>query len=352
MTIELTMPRLSDTMEQGTIIKWNVKEGDAVAAGDVVADIETDKATMEMQVYDDGTVGRIVVGEGQTVEVGTVIAIVAEEGEDLQEVSAAVAPSAPRAETAEATPAVSPCDEVEAVSGEVTAPPAQTPPPVPPRGDGRVRMSPVARRLAAEHGVDVSTLQGSGPAGRIVKGDVLRAVEASRETAAAIPPSARAGLVATPVPLATSPVLEDRSIALSSMRQTIATRLVEAKTTIPHYQVTVSFNMDPLLGLRRTLNEQLADQGVKLSVNDFLVRGCALGMHQHPQLNSSWGGDHVRIHGNVNIGLAIALPPERSRHVWCGALHGDHQPAQQRDPRGRRRPGEAGRARGRADGGP
>ncbi len=322
MSIEITMPRLSDTMEQGTIIKWNVAEGDVVSAGDAVADIETDKATMEMQVFDDGTIARILVGQGKIVEVGTVIAILAEEGENREEVAATVAaqPAVQRSQHAAAQPPPAAEPDKPTVTATATAS-STTPAPGPPpqreaAGDGRVRLSPVARRLAQEHAVDVSTLRGSGPGGRIVKRDVLRAVEAGQETAAAIPPSAKAVVPATPVPIDTTivqatGVLEEATVALSNMRQTIARRLVEAKATIPHYQVTVTFNMDPLLELRRTLNEQLDEQGVRLSVNDFLVRGCALAMHQHPQFNASWRGDHIKIHGIVNIGLAIALPGER-----------------------------------------
>ncbi len=322
MSIEITMPRLSDTMEQGTIIKWNVAEGDVVSAGDAVADIETDKATMEMQVFDDGTIARILVGQGKIVEVGTVIAILAEEGEDREKVAATVAaqPALQGSQHVDAQPP--PAAEPDEPTVPATATASSTTPapaPLPQReaaGDGRVRLSPVARRLAQEHAVDVNTLQGSGPGGRIVKRDVLRAVEAGQETAAAIPPSAKAVVPATPVPIDTTivqatGVLEEATVALSNMRQTIARRLVEAKATIPHYQVTVTFNMDPLLELRRTLNDQLDEQGVRLSVNDFLVRGCALAMHQHPQFNASWRGDHIKIHGIVNIGLAIALPGER-----------------------------------------
>ena len=347
MAIELTMPRLSDTMEQGTIIKWNIKEGDTVSAGDVVADIETDKATMEMQVFDDGVVGKILVPEGMTVEVGTVIAVVTEPDEDPTEVAAAiearggptppmVAPG-PTGESAGESPvesgqppvgvepAVAPlgpgviASEAEAVGGEASGfkPPAAS-------ADDRVRMSPVARRLAAEHRIDLAGLQGSGPRGRIVKRDVLRALEAMRETAAAIPPSAKAlvseSQVASEGVLMGAPVLQDRVAPLSGIRQTIARRLVEAKATIPHYQVTVTFNMDPLLGLRGTLNEQLAAQAVKLSVNDFLVRGCALAIRQHPEFNASWESDHIAIHGNVNIGLAISLPPERGGGLVVGTL--------------------------------
>ncbi|MCZ6542622.1 MAG: dihydrolipoamide acetyltransferase family protein [Planctomycetota bacterium] len=322
MSIEITMPRLSDTMEQGTIIKWNVAEGDVVSAGDAVADIETDKATMEMQVFDDGTIARILVGQGKIVDVGTVIAILAEEGEDREKVAATVAaqPAVRRSKHAGAQPPPAADPDKSTVTATATASSTtQAPAPPPQRetaGDGRVRLSPVARRLAQEHAVDVNTLQGSGPGGRIVKRDVLRAVEAGQETAAAIPPSAKAVVPATPVPIDTTivqatGVLEEATVALSNMRQTIARRLVEAKATIPHYQVTVTFNMDPLLELRRTLNDQLDEQGVRLSINDFLVRGCALAMHQHPQFNASWRGDHIKIHGIVNIGLAIALPAER-----------------------------------------
>ncbi len=304
MSIDITMPRLSDTMEQGTIIKWNVKEGDPVSAGDNVADIETDKATMEMQVFDDGRIARILVDEGETVEVGTLIAVMAEEDEDLDAV------------TSSAT------DEVAVVATAPTTEPSKpgkAPASKPDGGDGRIKTSPVARRLAEEHGIDLSTVQGSGPAGRIVKRDILRATEAGRETAAAVPPSATAPIAATPVPVvAVQPAatvdplaLRPGTVPLTGIRQTIARRLVEAKSTIPHYQVTISFNMDSLLSLRGTLNQQLADQGVKLSVNDFVVRACALAIHHHPEFNASWGGDHLEVHGDVNIGLAVALPPER-----------------------------------------
>ncbi|MHC4446785.1 MAG: dihydrolipoamide acetyltransferase family protein [Planctomycetota bacterium] len=301
MAIEITMPRLSDTMETGTLLKWNVAEGQKVAAGDAVADVETDKATMEMQVYDDGTVAKILVPEGRTVEVGTPIAILAEEDEDPEAVAASAVDGVA---TAEETP-----------SATATAPAAEAEPPLPPRetaiGAERARVSPVARRLADEHGIDLRMLQGSGPGGRIIKRDVLSAVDAGKETAAAVPPSAGALPVAVPVRPATVGGVEPRMIELSNVRQTIAKRLVESKTTIPHYQVTVTFNVDPLLELRRMLNEQLAPQEVKLSLNDFLIRGCALAIHQHPEFNASWAGDHIEIHAAINVGMAIALPPER-----------------------------------------
>ncbi len=342
MSIEITMPRLSDTMEQGTIIKWNAKEGDSVSAGDAVADIETDKATMEMQVYDDGTIAKILVEEGSTVEVGTVIAIMAEEDEDVAEVAGTtndqpVAQSEESSAETKSTQAVeteTPVRRVMPAAQEQVAsitPQQQTiASETDGAGDGRLRVSPVARRLAEEHGVDLGALQGSGPGGRVVKRDVLRAMDAGAETLAAIPPSAKAVVPATPMSMV-SPIVqshtlgEDQILPLSNIRQTIARRLVEAKATIPHYQVTVSFEMEPLLDLRKSLNEQLADQGVKLSVNDFLVRSCALAMNNHPEFNASWGTDHIKIHGEVNIGIAISLPAERGGGLVVATLRNADQ---------------------------
>ena len=328
MSIEITMPRLSDTMERGMIIKWNVKEGDAVSAGDNVADIETDKAIMEMQVFDDGHMARIVVPEGEMVEVGTLIAILAEDDEAVEDVAGAVSAGTTSVDAAKTVRETSDTDTESSPPSTPATAVDSAPAPAPAGGGGRIKASPVARRLADEHGIDLATLQGSGPGGRIVKRDVQRAVEAGQETVAAVPPSAQvpaAPVTATPVPVTPAPPaasamttaietfggLRPGSVPLSNIRQTIARRLVEAKSTIPHYQVTVTFGMDALLGLRSTLNEQLTDQGVKLSVNDFLVRACALAIHHHPEFNASWGGDHLVIHADVNIGLAIALPAER-----------------------------------------
>ena len=199
MPIEITMPRLSDTMEQGTIVKWHVAQGDTVESGDVIADVETDKATMEMQAYDDGTITNINVSEGQPVAIGTVVAMMVEEGEDVDAAADAPAaePAAPVQEPPadEPTPAADPAPEV-IEQPVATAPAART-------RAGHVRISPVARRLAEEHGVDVSSLQGSGPLGRIVKRDVLAAVGAVRETAASVPPSATSN---SPSLLLTAPV--------------------------------------------------------------------------------------------------------------------------------------------------
>lgn len=329
MPIELTMPRLSDTMESGTIIKWNIKEGDKVSSGQPIADIETDKATMEMQAYDDGVVAKLVVPEGKQVPIGTVIALIAEKGEDPAQIAAAApaaatsakatpaakvaAPaSSPAPQAAEPKPAAAPRSTVAAAApAPAGAPPSRN-------GDGdHFRISPVARRLAEDAGLDPQHLQGSGPSGRVIKRDILAAIDAG---AVAAPRSAPAPSRSEPAPVSGGPMLQAGSVALSGMRQTIARRLVESKTTIPHYQVSMRFNLDPLLGLRSTLNSQLEAQGVKLSVNDFLVRACAVAIHQHPEFNARWGGDHIDIAGDVNVGVAISLPRERGGGLVVGTI--------------------------------
>ncbi|MCH2134608.1 MAG: 2-oxo acid dehydrogenase subunit E2 [Phycisphaerales bacterium] len=328
MPIDITMPRLSDTMEKGTIIKWHVAAGDEVTAGDVLADVETDKATMEMQSFDDGTVEQISVAEGEAVDVGTVVAILLEEDEEPGS-----QPETP------SSPAAAPSQPVEAAPAAADPAPAAAPAAAVQTRSGHLRITPVARRLAEEHGVDPSTLVGSGPAGRIVKRDVLAAVGAGAETRSSVPPSA-APAPMTPTSATTSapasvpapqviqatPVSEDQSqlqvIAvpgalqsfeqpLTGMRQTIAARLVESSQTIPHYQVSMALDVEPLLALRKSLNEQLAGTGSKISVNDLLVRACALAMYANPLMNASWGGESIVYHGAVNIGVAVALPDER-----------------------------------------
>lgn len=331
MPIEVTMPRLSDTMESGTVIKWNVKEGDEVSSGQAIADIETDKATMEMQVYDDGRIAKILVPEGKMVGVGTVIAVLAGEGEKVDSPS----PEAAKPENDRAAAA-----NGQAAAAKQAAPASQKPetrdqqparaqlaPAAKSLGedgqerngaadDGdRQRVSPVARRLADEHGVDVRSIEGSGPQGRIIKRDVLEAIETkgSKPTRAPAghPTRAEPDTRSTRRTEASAVRFEPGDQPLSNMRQTIAKRLVDAKQSIPHYQVTMTFDMDALLDLRETLNEQLQSQGIKLSVNDFLVRACALAIHSHPEFNASFGGEKITVKEDVNIGIAVSIPRER-----------------------------------------
>ncbi len=326
MPIKVEMPRLSDTMQAGTVVKWNVKEGQKVKSGDVLADIETDKATMELQSFDDGTVASVAVPEGQSVPIGTVILVLAAQGEDLAVAKAAsggaVAPAAKAAAASQQTAApvataapVGAKVEIAASNGHAAEAPAS----------GRIFVSPLARKIAQESGVDLAALSGTGPGGRIVRADVeaaLRGAPAVNESpAAAQPAPARPALS----PAATT--LQARNVSLSNMRRIIATRLVESKQTIPHYQVTIEVDMDPLLTLRKQLNEQLESQGVKLSVNDFLVRACALGMHNHPFINSRWNtnGPSIDLVADVNIGIAIALSEEKGGGLVVATLRNADQ---------------------------
>ncbi|MFT5422717.1 MAG: pyruvate dehydrogenase E2 component (dihydrolipoamide acetyltransferase) [Phycisphaerales bacterium] len=322
MTIEITMPRLSDTMEQGTVVKWNIKAGDTVAAGDVIADIETDKATMELESFDDGTVASLAVAEGEQVPVGSVIVVLAEEGEDVTKAASSAGASAAQAGTATTT--IAP----PATSAPAAAPTAAPAPAPAPGGDSnsRVFASPLAKKIASEQGVNITAINGTGPSGRITRKDVEQAAKAGPSTApAATTPAGSpataaalsAGSVSAPAAPETLPaaggVLEEKLVPLSNMRGTIARVLVASKTTIPHYQVSVSARMDRLMELRTQLNEQLEPQGVKLSVNDFLVRACSVAMHTHPFINASWveQGPAIQLHQRVNVGVAISLPAER-----------------------------------------
>ena len=331
MSIEVTMPRLSDTMESGTIVEWKVAVGDKVSSGDVVADVETDKATMELAVYDDGTIASIDVEPGQQVDVGTVIALLAEKGEDPANLKPASSAPAP-APAAAPEPASSPSPAPAAASP--SAPPA----PAASTSGGGMRISPVARRMAEAAGIPLATIVGTGPSGRIIKRDVEAAMAAGAETVASVPPAANvpavaAAPIAQPVAQASSSAITpiesmaghgspmaSRRVPLSNMRQVIARRLVESKTTIPHYQVSMSFDMDPLMAMRKDLNEKLAGGDVKLSVNDFLVRAAALAMHQHPDFNASFDGDAIVQHGAVNVGIAISLPEDKGGGLVVGVI--------------------------------
>lgn len=317
MAINITMPRLSDTMEQGTVVKWHVKEGDAINSGDVIADIETDKATMELESFDDGTVASLSIGEGEKINVGESIVILAEDGESKEDAIASVGTSAAPADASSASASAgqqavgSDANDASPSSTAVAQPSAST------ESNDRVFASPLARKIAQEHNIPIGSIQGSGPSGRIIKKDVEQAIStgsAGQSAPAAAAPQSAAPAAPMPAPLpAPGASLESRNVPLNTMREVIAKRLVESKTTIPHYQVTMSARMDSLNNLRAELNEQLATQGVKLSVNDFIVRACAIAMHQHPFINSSWNpsGPSIDLHGHVNIGVAVSLPEEK-----------------------------------------
>jgi pyruvate dehydrogenase E2 component (dihydrolipoamide acetyltransferase) len=320
MSIRVEMPRLSDTMQQGTIVKWNVKEGQVIKTGQAIADIETDKATMELQSFDDGVVAAILVPEGKAVPVTTPMLLLAVKGEDPIVIKAqfvgggTVAAAAPAAKAVAAGGGTPLAGGSSAATAVIDAPASSN--------GSRLFVSPLARKIAEEAHIDLHGITGSGPGGRIVRKDVEEAiarggsggVAPGRAAQSMVPaaPAPRAAASTPPSLPAANATLATRRIPLSNMRRVIAQRLVESKTTIPHYQVTTDVDMEPLDTLRKQLNAQLATQGVKLSVNDFLVKACALAMHQHPYVNSRWSGtpgqEAIEYVADVNIGVAIALP--------------------------------------------
>ena len=286
MAIDIKMPALSPTMSSGTLAKWLVAEGDKVASGDVIAEIETDKATMEVEAVDDGILAKLVVAAGsENVDVGTVIAVLAEEGEDLADVSAAPVSAAP------------------AKDAPVNNPPAVTPPPAAVEATApaatpksRVFASPLARRIAADRGVAIERLTGSGPHGRILRRDV--------EQAATSQPPLAAGQSAA---VAVSDGRGDSDlVANSQMRKVIAARLTESKQQAPHFYLTVDCMIERLLDARRALNAKAPD-GVKISVNDMIIRAAALALIAVPDANASWEGDHTRRFRHADISMAVAV---------------------------------------------
>ncbi|MFC3568301.1 pyruvate dehydrogenase complex dihydrolipoamide acetyltransferase [Paracoccus simplex] len=304
MPTEILMPALSPTMEEGTLAKWLVKEGDAVKSGDILAEIETDKATMEFEAVDEGTVGKILVAEGTAgVKVNTPIAVLLDEGESASDISSAPAPKAEAAAPAKA--------EAAAPAAAAAAPA----PAAPKAADGnRVFASPLARRIAAEKGIDLAGVTGSGPHGRIVKADVEGAKPgAAKPAAAAEPQKAAAPAAAAPAGLSAETVLkmyadrETTEVALDGMRRTIAARLTEAKQTIPHFYLRRSAKLDELMKFRAMLNKQLESRGVKLSVNDFIIKACALALQEVPDANAVWAGDRILKLKPSDVAVAVAV---------------------------------------------
>ncbi|MDD3799431.1 MAG: pyruvate dehydrogenase complex dihydrolipoamide acetyltransferase [Novosphingobium sp.] len=290
MPIDIKMPALSPTMEQGTLAKWLVKEGDSVSAGDILAEIETDKATMEFEAVDEGTILSIAVPEGsEDVKVGTVIATITGDDEEAP----APAPKAEDKPAAKAAPAPAPAPAA-------TPAPAPRPAAAPASKGERVLASPLARRIAEQKGLDLATIKGSGPNGRIVKADVEGAAPAA----------------AAPAPAAAAPLTEAlpdfgipfEDVKLSNMRKTIARRLTESKQQVPHIYLTVDVRLDALLKLRAELNDALASRGVKLSVNDMLIKALGVALVQVPACNVSFAGDVMRQYKRADISVAVSIP--------------------------------------------
>ncbi len=312
MPIELKMPALSPTMEEGTLAKWLVKEGDMVSSGDILAEIETDKATMEFEAVDEGVISQILVAEGTDgVKVGTVIALIAAEGEDK-----AAPAAAPAKAPAEVTPAAAPLAPAAAPPATPAAAPQPSLTPAS-RSDDRIIASPLAKRIAAQKGIDLQGLSGSGPNGRIVKADVEAATPGHPAPAPAVAPTAA---IPAPAPVQLGDIQTPHQITkLSNMRKTIARRLTEAKQTVPHIYLTVDVRLDALLKLRADLNASLESRGIKLSVNDMLIKALGLALVQVPKCNVSVSGDQLIEYQRADISVAVSVPNGLITPIITGA---------------------------------
>jgi pyruvate dehydrogenase E2 component (dihydrolipoamide acetyltransferase) len=294
MAIKIEMPKLSDTMEEGVIAKWNVKEGDTVSAGDIIAEVETDKATMDVEVFDGGTILKIVPGEGDAVPLGGLIAIIGDAGEDISSLldsdggatsdSSASTESSKEVEQTETTVSVT---QVPTAANDSTS------------SDGRIKASPLAKKIAEEKGIDLQSVAGSGPEGRIVKKDVenVTSTAGSSLTRPGAPSSA-------PVSAPSFSSLESREVKVSQMRKVIAKRLSESKFSNPHFYETIDIDMKAAVEARTLLKDKL---DVKVSFNDIVVKASAIALSRHQAINSSWMGDVIVEHGDVHIAVAVAI---------------------------------------------
>ncbi|MER8866560.1 pyruvate dehydrogenase complex dihydrolipoamide acetyltransferase [Mesorhizobium sp. M0751] len=331
MPINITMPALSPTMEEGNLSKWLVKEGDKVSPGDVIAEIETDKATMEVEAVDEGTVAKLVVPAGtEGVKVNALIAVLAAEGEDAASAAKSgdgTAPAKAEAPKADVSKAETPKPEAPKQKPAAPAPKAEAAPAANGHANGeRIFASPLARRIAREAGVDVSALTGSGPHGRVVKADVDAAISSGGAKAA---PAAKTAPAGAPAPAAAAPkAMSDEQVLKlfaegsyelvphDNMRKTIARRLVEAKTTIPHFYLTLDCELDALLALRTQINAaapvKKTDKGetpaYKLSVNDMVIKALAMALMAVPDANASWTENAMIKHKHADVGVAVSIP--------------------------------------------
>jgi pyruvate dehydrogenase E2 component (dihydrolipoamide acetyltransferase) len=325
MPTELKMPALSPTMEEGTLAKWLVKEGDEVKSGDILAEIETDKATMEFEAVDEGKIAKILVPEGTDgVKVGAPIAILAAEGEDVS-AAAPKADTAPAEAPKAAAPAPKPDETPKSAPAQaaVETPAAPPQPAAAPRAEGdRVKASPLARRLAQAQNVDLNALQGSGPGGRIVRADVDAAVGEAPATAPAGAPAPAAAPALgghAVLPGVIEQAIPHEAIKLSNIRKTIARRLTESKQQVPHIYLTVDIQLDALLKLRGELNAGLESRGVKLSVNDLLIKALAQALIEVPECNVSFAGDQLFKYSRADISVAVSIPAGLITPIIVGA---------------------------------
>ena len=298
MAIKILMPALSPTMEEGTVAKWLVKEGDSVKSGQILAEIETDKATMEFEAVDEGVMGALLVAEGTSgVKINQVIAILLEEGEEVD--------SQPTLKPAETAPTVQTqtSAKVSAAVPATVAAPTST-------GGARVFASPLARRLALQKGLDIGKIKGSGPHGRIIRADVEAPTAASTPQELPVSVPTEATMARSADVSSVMKIYSDRDfveVPLDGMRKTIAARLTEAKQTIPHFYLRRDIKLDALMALRASVNEQLMSRGAKLSVNDFIIKACALALQTVPYANAVWAGDRILRLKPSDVAVAVAI---------------------------------------------
>jgi len=301
----IAMPKLGFDMAEGTLVRWVKDEGEAINKGDVLAEIETDKATVEVESSATGVVLKHLVDQGAVVPVSTPIAVVGEKGEKVEDIpqpEAEPEKEEPAEEKTGAQPAKpEPVSSPQGVPAKAAEPETKAA-----SADGRIMASPLARRMAEEENLDLSNIQGSGPGGRIVRRDIEEAMEKGVPAAPTPEKPAGKGPVIAPIPAFSAEPREDRTIPLTKLRQAIARRMTESTTTVPHFFVTHEYKMNALLDMRKQINEYLPDNE-KLSVNDFILKGVALTLRQFPNLNASYGGDKVTLHGAVNVGVAVAV---------------------------------------------
>jgi pyruvate dehydrogenase E2 component (dihydrolipoamide acetyltransferase) len=308
MAIPIEMPKLSDTMEEGVLSAWLVDEGDTVSAGDILAQVETDKATMDLEAFDDGVLLKKVIDEGDAVPIGQLIAVIGEEGEDISDLlDGDGADDAAEASTEETDTEVA-ASEQPAVSGDGTTREPQ--PAGAPAGDGqRIKASPLARRMASDHGIELTTVDGSGPQGRIIKRDIEARIEAAPEAEPQPEPAPQPARAKQPA--FEAPDIEAyTSENISQMRKTISRRLSQSKFTAPHFYLTVDIDMAQAIAARKRLNEMAeAQDRARISFNDLITKACAVALKQHPQVNSSYLAEEgeIRYYNQVHVGIAVAI---------------------------------------------
>ena len=305
---EVIMPKMGDAMEEGTLVKWLKSEGDEVSEGDPIAEIETDKVTLELEAEDSGTLAQLIADEGQDIPVGEAIAFIAGEGEEVPERAAGGGAEEAEEEGGEGEAQAQTATETEAPEEEGGE---EAPAQADGRTDGHFRASPIVRRLAQENNLDLSRIEGSGPAGRIVERDVRAAMESgtAQKTDGKAEVEAPEREAAPQVAAAPEPTRAPGTelVEPSRMRRVIGERMTQSKQQVPHYYATVEVEMNDLLALRKQLNEQLEEQGIKLSINDFVMKAVALALKDFPNLNALWTSEGIELHQQVDLAMAVAL---------------------------------------------